>query len=163
MAGHVRGGKEFPEIVDLPQIPQTSTLADYSTDQIREAIETALAERDMPAVASLVAALAIREPAEAQTLIDALHIIGKAPTDEDFAQADELLEAVRMTIAGDPSAPLVAIPAIRRDPILAGAILIRWAAQAALAYAAAAHVSPRHVAERLWHNPGKGADGAAGR
>jgi len=46
-----------------------TTLADFTTEQIRGALEAALKAGDMPAAASLVAALATREPAEAALIV----------------------------------------------------------------------------------------------
>lgn len=39
-----------------------STLADYTTDQIRDALLAAIAAHDMPAAASLLCAYATRDP-----------------------------------------------------------------------------------------------------
>lgn len=43
-----------------------STLADFTTDEIRDGLESALRARDLPAAASLLCALATREPTEAE-------------------------------------------------------------------------------------------------
>lgn len=45
---------------------------DYTADQICDGIASALKERDFPAVVSLLTMLAVRDPARAQVVYDAM-------------------------------------------------------------------------------------------
>jgi hypothetical protein len=73
----------------------------------------------------------------------------------DLTQADALLDAVRLTVAGNiTGAGMTAIPAIEHDPITAGSVLINWLADAVRAYALAADIHPATDAvDRLWSKP----------
>jgi hypothetical protein len=73
----------------------------------------------------------------------------------DLTQADALLDAVRLTVAGNiTGAGMTAIPAIKHDPILAGSVLVNWLADAVRAYALAADIHPATDAvDRLWSKP----------
>ena len=73
----------------------------------------------------------------------------------ELKQADALLDAVRLTVAGDTvRAGMRAIPAIEHDPIVAGSVLIHWVADAVRAYALAADIHPATDAvDRLWSKP----------
>ena len=46
-----------------------STLADFTTEQIRNALEAALKAGDMPAAASLIRMLATRDPEAAELIV----------------------------------------------------------------------------------------------
>jgi hypothetical protein len=73
----------------------------------------------------------------------------------DLTQADALLDAVRLTVAGNTAgAGMLAIPAINHAPIVAGSLLIQFVADAVRAYALAADIHPATDAvDRLWSKP----------
>lgn len=78
-------------------------------------------------------------------------------TNADFDQADALLDSVRLHVAGDVmAAGILAIPAIKRDPIQACAFLTSLLATAIRAYA---HANGSHdpvgAVDELWRKPSR--------
>jgi len=75
-------------------------------------------------------------------------------TKADFDQADALLDAARLRVAGDVTgAGMTAIPAVRVDPIQAAAFLISLVATAVHAYGHATGQHPVAAFDDLWCKP----------
>lgn len=58
------------------QTTESAWLSDYSAGQIMAAISAALKAKDMPAVAALMPALAVKDPMSAQMVLDTLTLAG---------------------------------------------------------------------------------------
>lgn len=78
------------------------------------------------------------------------------PTAADFQLGDALLDAIRAEAAGDKmAAAVLAIPAFKADPILAGAFVLSLLDHAIRCYADHCRETPSEIVERLWSKPGE--------